>query len=110
MIRKLLWLNFVGILVAMLAVTTYASMDRSILQVGPPLTTDPWFHATLADCYFGFLTFYLWVAYKERSIAARLGWFLLIMALGNIAMSIYMLLQLRKWDRRLGAAGLLLRQ
>lgn len=109
MVRILLGLIFGAILGAMIAVTTYAALDRSILQVGPPLTTDPWFHATLADCYFGFLTFYLWVAYKERGHWARLGWFLLIMTLGNIAMSIYMLLQLRKWDRQLGAAGLLLR-
>lgn len=85
---------FAGILLAMLAVTTYASLDRSIFKAGPQLTSDPWFHATLADAYFGFITFYVWVAYKQKSTLARIGWFLAIMLLGNIAMAVYVLLQL----------------
>jgi hypothetical protein len=40
------------------------------------------------------LTFYVWVFYKEPRWAPRLLWFVAIMALGNIAMSAYMLLQL----------------
>ena len=95
MVRTILLVLFGGILAAMLAVTTYASLDRSILNVGPELLTDPWFHATLADAYFGFVTFYVWVAYKEVSWVRRVLWFVLIMTLGNIAMSIYVLIQLR---------------
>lgn len=110
MVRSLLMLLFAMILAGMLAVTVYASLDRSILQVGSVLTTDPWFHATLADAYFGFLTFYVWVAYKEPRFAGRFVWFVLIMLLGNIAMSIYMLVQLRKWDPASGMPGILLRR
>ncbi len=109
MTRILLGLLFVGILTAMLAVTTYASLDRSVLNVGSQLTSDPWFLATLADAYFGFLTFFVWVAYKERSAWRRLLWFVLIMTLGNIAMAVYVLLQLRKWDSTRGIESLLLR-
>ncbi len=94
MVRMFLTLLFGGILLAMLAVTTYASLDRSIFHVGSQLTSDPWFHATLADAYFGFLTFYVWVAYKEPRLWRKAVWLLLIMALGNIAMSLYVLLQL----------------
>jgi hypothetical protein len=50
--------------------------------------------ATLWDAYFGFLTFYVWVVYKERNIWTRILWFALIMGLGNIAMSLYVSLQL----------------
>ncbi len=83
------WIRlFGGILVALLAVTTYASLDRSVFDVGPQLTSDPWFHATLADAYFGFLTFYVWVAYQESGLWRKLPWFVLIMTLGNIAMSV----------------------
>lgn len=110
MTRTLLILLFAGVLAAMIAVTTYASLDRSILRVGPPLTTDPWFHATLADAYFGFLTFYVWVAYKEPRLWRRLLWLLLIMTLGNIAMSLYLLIQLCGWNPAEGAEGLLLRR
>ena len=110
MTRTILVLLFAAVLLAMLAVTTYASLDRSILRVGPELTSDPWFHATLADAYFGFLTFYVWVAYKEQRLWQKLLWFVLIMTLGNIAMSVYVLLQLRRWDPARGMESILLRE
>jgi hypothetical protein len=71
--------------------------------------SSPWSVATLFDAYFGFLTFYVWVAYKERSTAARVVWFILIMALGNMAMSAYMLLQLSKLRSGQPLESLLLR-
>ena len=55
---------------------------------------SPWAVATLYDAYFGFITFFCWVAYRECSNLSRGIWFLLIMALGNIAMSAYVLIQL----------------
>jgi predicted permease len=54
----------------------------------------PWFIATLFDTYFAFLTFYVWLAYKETGLVARLLWLLAILLLGNIAMAAYMLLKL----------------
>ena len=110
MTRKILSLVFAAILIAMLAVTTYASLDRSVFKVGTELTSDRWFQATLADAYFGFVTFYVWVFYKERGNLFRLVWFVLIMTLGNIAMSIYVLIQVAKWDPASGADGILLRR
>ena len=110
MTRTILILLFVLILAAMLAITAYASLDRSIGSLGPQLTSDPWFHATLADAYFGFLTFYVWVAYKEPSIWRKLLWFVLIMTLGNIAMSVYVLIQLWHWESNLGIESFLVSQ
>ena len=109
MMRLLLLLLFGGILIGMLSVTTYASLDRSIFKVGRQLTSDPWFHATLTDAYFGFLTFYVWVAYKESGLWRKVVWCVLIMTLGNIAMSIYVLIQLWHWDAERGVEALLLR-
>ena len=109
MIRATLVLLFSAILIAMLGVTTYASLDRSIFKVGPELTADPWFQATLADAYFGFITFFVWVAYKEPGIPRKLIWFVLIMTLGNIAMSIYVLIQIFGADRKKGIESILLR-
>lgn len=85
---------FLLILLTMLAVTTYASLHAPIWRLSPVLTGDPWFQATLFDAYFGFLTFFVWVAYKEASWGRSVVWLILIMLLGNIAMSIYMLIQL----------------
>jgi len=109
MTRTMLALLFTTILVAMLAVTAYASLNRSILKVGPELTSDPWFHATLLDAYCGFLTFFVWVAYKESASWSKVLWFVLIMTLGNIAMSAYVLIQLIRLDRTQGIETILLR-
>jgi hypothetical protein len=87
---------FSVILMAMVAVTTVASMERSIFDAGRQLLPDRWFQATLCDAYFGFITFFVWVAYKERAVWKRSLWFILIMCLGNIAMATYMLIQLVK--------------
>ena len=98
--RRFLILLFLAVIAAMLYVTTVASLDRNVLQGGVGLWPDPWFVATLADAYFGFLTFYVWVAYKERRWPARIAWFILIMTLGNFAMAAYVLMQL--WHMRPG--------
>jgi Protein of unknown function (DUF1475) len=96
--KLLLKLLFAGILIYMVSMTTWVSVHESILASGNEFswTASPWAVATLFDAYFGFVTFYVWVAYKERNWAAKAVWFLLIMGLGNIAMSIYVLIQLFK--------------
>lgn len=102
-------LLFGGILVAMIVVTTWASLDRSVFEAGN-LLRDPWGVATLFDAYFGFLTFYVWVLYKEPGLAGRVIWFVLIMALGNISMSLYVLIQLWRLPRGASFETLLLRR
>ncbi len=84
------------VLFCMTWITVVASLDRSVWQAGRGLWPDPWFIATLMDAYFGFLTFFVWVAYKERSWTVRSGWFVAIMLLGNFAISGYVLWQLSK--------------
>jgi hypothetical protein len=110
--RLALTLLFGGILVAMLVVTATASLNQPLWQWGG-LTAEPdrwWTFATLADAYFGFLTFYAWVFYKERGSIARVGWFVAIMLLGNIAMATYVLMQLARLRPGEPVANLLLRR
>jgi hypothetical protein len=97
--RTALRLLFGAILVAMLIVTTKASFAQPIWEWQGIAAGNPdraWTLATLADAYFGFLTFYAWVFYKEDRFVPRAGWLVAILLLGNIAMSIYMLLQLAR--------------
>lgn len=87
-------LNFVRafcivVLIAMLWVTSWASLKIPLWEAGPHVS-DPWSVATLFDAYFGFLTFYLWVLYKERTPPSRTIWLVLVLTLGNIAMAIYL--------------------
>lgn len=87
-------LFFIVVLVSMLAVTSWASIQCPLWELPGEVGGHPWFVATLFDAYWGFLTFYCWVVYKETSWAARIAWLVGILLLGNIAMAVYMLIQL----------------
>ena len=83
--RKFLFAFFYAVLAAMIAVTVTASLERGVFTALADLWSDAWFRATLADAYFGFLTFYCWVAYREEGWIGRIVWLLAILCLGNIA-------------------------
>lgn len=100
---------FSVILLGMLAVTTIASLERSVLEAAADLWHDAWFRATLADAYFGFLVIYLWIAYKERTGSRRILWFVLVMTLGNLAIATYFLIQLFRLPAAARAQDLLVR-
>ncbi len=106
------WLKalFATILGVMLYSTVTAALDRGVFAAGAALWPDPWFRATLADAYCGFLTFYAWVHYRERSWGRRGAWFAAIMLLGNIAMALYMLVLLFRLPPGAGPEQLLLRE
>lgn len=89
---------FGTMLVSLLGYTVWASTQQAVWDwQGITLGPDRWWTlATLIDAYYGFLTFYVWVWFKERGWIARVGWFVAIMSLGTMAMSAYMLLQLAK--------------
>jgi hypothetical protein len=56
-----------------------------------------WAWAKLCDVYSCFIAFICWVGWRERSRGLQILWFILIMTLGNIAMSLYVLLPLFPW-------------
>jgi hypothetical protein len=102
---------FSCIFLSLLLYTAWASTQQSVLQWGG-LTTGPdryWTTATFMDAYFGFLTFYVWVFYKETRWLARAAWFIAIMLLGNMAMSAYVLLQLLRLKHDQNASAILVR-
>lgn len=83
------------VLISMIGVTTAASLESNVVDGFRYLFQDQWGVATLMDAYFGFLFFYLWVFYRERSAVLRLVWLVAILSFGTIAMSIYLLLAFR---------------
>lgn len=94
--RKSIGIIFASILAVMLLVTIRASLHTAIYAVPREVVSDPWFQATLIDAYCGFLTFYVWVAYREQSVIAKVMWFVAIMLLGNMAMATYVLWHLAR--------------
>jgi hypothetical protein len=93
-LRIFLKLLFGFIFVWMIVATVRTSMQVSLWAAWHGFSANPWAVATLYDAYAGFITFYIWVAYKERGTGGRILWFVLIMCLGNIAMSAYVLREL----------------
>jgi hypothetical protein len=93
-VRTFLKFLFGAILICMTIVTVHASIAVSLWTAWDSYAANPWAVATLWDAYCGFTIFYCWVCYKERSRASRVLWFVLIMGLGNIATSLYLLIQL----------------
>ncbi len=82
---------FLLVLVSMLAVTGWASSSVALWKTPREVATHPWFIATLVDAYFGFLTFWCWVCWKETLWGKRVLWLVAVLLLGNIAMAIYAL-------------------
>jgi Protein of unknown function (DUF1475) len=96
--KTTLRLLFGCILVSLFIYTVYACTQQPIWEY-TGLTTGQdrfWNISSLLDAYFGFTTFYVWVVFKERRWIPRIGWFIAIMLLGNMAMSSYILLQLAR--------------
>lgn len=88
-------LLFFVVIGSMLWVTSWASLHQPLGDFARSATfREPWVIATLFDAYWAFIAFFVWVAWKERSLAARLLWFVSIILLGNIAIAAYMLREL----------------
>jgi hypothetical protein len=90
---------FLVVLASMIGVTVWAGMQCPLFGVPRSVATHPWFVATMFDAYWGFITFYVWVCYRQTSWTARVAWFLAIISLGNIAMSSYCLAALLRVPR-----------
>lgn len=96
------------VLLAMLAATTWASLHECVVPATLRMVKDPWSVATLFDAYFGFLWFWIWIAYKEGCGITRFVWLAAILLLGNIAMALYLLVQLARLPADAKAEDLLL--
>lgn len=102
--RPLLTAYFVLVLVAMTWVSWHASTAPStsalpaytgqalnVLKGYVTVCSEPWGLATMFDAYFGFLAFWLYVAWRERSASARARWLVALLLLGNFAIAGYAL-------------------
>jgi len=90
---------FLVVLVSMLWVTTWASLQCPLFAVPEPVAAHPWFVATLFDAYWGFVTFFVWICYKQTSWLARAAWCVAILLLGHIAIAGYCLGELFRVPR-----------
>jgi hypothetical protein len=78
----------------MVTMTIRTSLEIGLAEGWNSFAANPWAMATLYDAYAGFITFFVWVAYKENALWRKVVWLVAILGLGNIAMSLYVLIQL----------------
>ncbi len=96
------------VLAAMTAVSVWASLDANVVEGFRRVMAERWGAATMADAYFGFTWFWLWICVRESGWGTRILWLLLLYALGNFAMAAYVLLALRRLGPGDGVEALLL--
>lgn len=104
--RLALWCLFVFL--AMTAVSVWASLESNVWIGFQQVMALRWGAATMADAYFGFLWFWLWICVREPGWSKRLLWLLLLFAWGNFAMAAYVLWALRTLTPQDGVETLLL--
>lgn len=105
--KRPLQVLFTLVFALLLAGTVRASLDRGVVDALRDLWPDPWFQVTLLDTYFGFLTVWLWIAWREPGIARKLIWAVLIAGLGNFAIAGYVLKRLAGLEEGEGVRELL---
>ncbi|HKG06852.1 MAG TPA: DUF1475 family protein [Pedobacter sp.] len=83
------------------------SLESNLFKEWDFLGSIPWMRATLWDFYANLFVIYLWVLYKERNIAVKILWLVLLFCLGSIGTCIYTLIQLFKLKAGEGVSELI---
>ena len=63
--KKPLIAFFVTVSISLVIVLCWAGSHQSLWDYLSHHGRNPWYIATILDCYWGFLIFYLWVIYKD---------------------------------------------
>jgi hypothetical protein len=101
---------FIGMIYVVASTSYQSNLFELIRTWDPSNEMAPWFSATLWDFYANVLLIFVWVVYKERSVLRSILWLILLVCLGSIATSAYVLLQLFRLQPHEGLEGLFLRK
>lgn len=86
------------------------SLSNNLFKEWDYLGSIPWMRATLWDFYANVTIIFIWVVYKEKHIALKLIWLILLLTLGSIASCAYLLIQLFGLKASEGVKELLIKQ
>lgn len=85
--------------VVMAAALIYGFTAGDLFGEGRILASIPWGIVSLLDVYVGFALFSGWIAFREGSAWRAAIWILLVLTLGNLIASLYVLVALVRSDR-----------
>jgi hypothetical protein len=80
--------------VSMASVLLYGFAVGDFGREGQVLLNMPWGIVSLVDVYIGFILFSGWIVYREKSAVRSAIWVILVMILGNLTASLYVLIAL----------------
>ncbi|CAN5347981.1 hypothetical protein BH09BAC3_BH09BAC3_08410 [soil metagenome] len=100
---SIVWLFMVYVVVS-------TSLESSLFKEWDYLGSIPWMRATLWDFYANILVIYLWVLFREQSVAKKILWAVLFFTLGSIGSIGYVLIQLFSLKNNQGVDELLKRK
>lgn len=86
-VRIFAWLGAI----IMAAMIVFSFITGDFAAEGSILVGMVWGQMSLVDLYVGFLLFYLWIWYREKSLVSKLLWFVLLMTTGSLATALYIL-------------------
>lgn len=78
----------------MAAILIYGFTAGDFGREGQVLLSMPWGIVALVDVYLGFILFAGWIVYREGSIVRTIIWVVLLLILGNLVASLYVLIAL----------------
>lgn len=79
-------------LIAMIIVLSNGFINGSFTADGGELMNNPWGIVSLVDLYVGFILFSLWIAFREKTVQAKIFWIALMMIFGFLTASLYILI------------------
>jgi hypothetical protein len=86
--------SFLLVWMCYMVITT--SLESNLFKQWDFLGSIPWMRATLWDFYTNVLVIFVWVCYKEKTMAIKAMWLVLLVVLGSIASCVFILIQLFK--------------
>lgn len=101
---------FVCLFVWMIWVVVDTSLRSNLFEEWNSLAAIPWMTATLKDFYTNVMVLFLWVCWKEPSHVSKAVWLILLVCLGSIATTLYVLIQLFRLKPGEGIRELIVRR
>lgn len=88
--KGIAWFGVIGMTVALLN----GFVAGSFFEDGKELMNNPWGIVSLVDLYVGFILFSFWIVHREKSLAKKILWVVLMMVLGFFTGALYVLIAL----------------
>ena len=89
---------FFILFVFMVNTTISTSLASNFFKEWNFLASIPWMKATLIDFYINTVVIFTWIAFRENKWSVRILYLILLVFLGSMASTLYVMIQLFKLD------------